>query len=128
MFLFGLVTYSLTDPWFTGVALSTAQDVLCIDGDGAVRIPRCSTDTCGHRTRRCLMLAQTQIAEALMHMGSFATIAKCSIFLSSFFGLAYGVIARTCSGLKNFKHVLINNAVHDSVGGQPTGQAEKAKP
>ena len=24
-------------------------------------------------------------------------------------------------GLKNFKHMLINNAVHDSVGGQPTG-------
>eukprot|EP00435_Cladocopium_sp_Y103_P070082 s627_g34.t1 len=57
-----------------GVALSTAHDVLCIDGDGA----------------------------ALMHMGSFATIAKCR--------------------LKNFKHVLINNAVHDSVGGQPTGR------
>lgn len=38
---------------------------------------------------------------ALMHMGAFATA-----------GL---------SGLKNFKHILINNAVHDSVGGQPTG-------
>eukprot|EP00439_Symbiodinium_sp_Y106_P039198 s3533_g4.t2 len=34
---------------------------------------------------------------ALMHMGCFATIGKC--------------------GLGNFKHVLINNAVHDSVGG-----------
>lgn len=40
VFLFCLVTYSFTYPWFTGVALSTAQDVLCIDGDGAVRIPR----------------------------------------------------------------------------------------
>jgi len=59
-----------------GVALSTSRDVLCIDGDGA----------------------------ALMHMGSFATIAKCR--------------------LKNFKHVLINNAVHDSVGGQPTGSVQ----
>jgi phosphonopyruvate decarboxylase len=38
---------------------------------------------------------------ALMHMGAFATVGH--------------------SGLKNFKHILINNAVHDSVGGQPTG-------
>eukprot|EP00913_Durusdinium_trenchii_P030143 g28244.t1 len=56
-----------------GVALSRSQDVLCIDGDGA----------------------------ALMHMGSFATIAKCR--------------------LKNFKHVLINNAVHDSALRARTG-------
>ncbi|CAE7775787.1 bcpC [Symbiodinium pilosum] len=57
-----------------GVALAQPQqEVLCIDGDGA----------------------------ALMHMGCFATIGRCS--------------------LSNFKHVLINNAVHDSVGGQPTG-------
>jgi len=40
---------------------------------------------------------------ALMHMGAFATTGQC--------------------GLTNFKHVLINNAVHDSVGGQPTGAA-----
>uniref|UniRef100_A0A7S4WGN5 Phosphonopyruvate decarboxylase n=1 Tax=Alexandrium monilatum TaxID=311494 RepID=A0A7S4WGN5_9DINO len=40
---------------------------------------------------------------ALMHMGALATIGKC--------------------GLRNFKHILINNAVHDSVGGQPTGAA-----
>jgi len=38
---------------------------------------------------------------ALMHMGALATA-----------GLAEAT---------NFKHVLINNAVHDSVGGQPTG-------
>jgi len=38
---------------------------------------------------------------AVMHMGAFVTAGQ--------------------SGLKNFKHVLINNAVHDSVGGQPTG-------
>lgn len=38
---------------------------------------------------------------ALMHLGSLATVGKC--------------------GLSNFKHILINNAVHDSVGGQPTG-------
>jgi len=38
---------------------------------------------------------------ALMHMGSFATIGT--------------------MGSKNFKHILINNAIHDSVGGQPTG-------
>lgn len=38
---------------------------------------------------------------ALMHMGALATVGK--------------------SGLKNYKHILINNAVHDSVGGQPTG-------
>lgn len=38
---------------------------------------------------------------ALMHMGSMATVGKCD--------------------LPNFKHILINNAVHDSVGGQPTG-------
>lgn len=37
---------------------------------------------------------------ALMHMGAFAIVGQ--------------------SGLKNFKHILINNAVHDSVGGQPT--------
>jgi phosphonopyruvate decarboxylase len=41
---------------------------------------------------------------ALMHMGSFATVGKC--------------------GLPNFYHILVNNAIHDSVGGQPTG-AEK---
>jgi phosphonopyruvate decarboxylase len=38
---------------------------------------------------------------AIMHLGGFATA-----------GL---------SGMKNFKHILINNAIHDSVGGQPTG-------
>jgi phosphonopyruvate decarboxylase len=38
---------------------------------------------------------------AMMHMGSFATVGT--------------------SGTKNFKHILINNAIHDSVGGQPTG-------
>ncbi len=36
----------------------------------------------------------------LMHMGSLATIGS--------------------SGVKNFKHILINNGAHDSVGGQPT--------
>jgi phosphonopyruvate decarboxylase len=41
---------------------------------------------------------------ALMHMGAFATVGA--------------------MGSKNFKHILINNAIHDSVGGQPTG-AEK---
>merc|ERR1712050_573566 len=40
----------------------------------------------------------------LMHMGALATA-----------GL---------SGLRNFKHIVINNAVHDSVGGQPTGANE----
>jgi phosphonopyruvate decarboxylase len=40
---------------------------------------------------------------ALMHMGAFASVGKMAP--------------------KNFKHVLINNAVHDSVGGQPTGAA-----
>jgi len=38
---------------------------------------------------------------AIMHMGSLVTLGK--------------------AGLTNLKHVLINNAVHDSVGGQPTG-------
>mmetsp|Transcript_48009 Transcript_48009/g.104504 ORF Transcript_48009/g.104504 Transcript_48009/m.104504 type:complete len:435 (+) Transcript_48009:41-1345(+) len=38
---------------------------------------------------------------ALMHMGALATAGK--------------------SGLRNFKHILINNGMHDSVGGQPTG-------
>lgn len=38
---------------------------------------------------------------AIMHMGSMVSLGT--------------------SGLKNLKHVLINNAVHDSVGGQPTG-------
>merc|ERR1719158_1633527 len=37
---------------------------------------------------------------ALMHMGALVTAGQ--------------------SGLRNFKHILINNAVHDSVGGQPT--------
>eukprot|EP00483_Globobulimina_turgida_P008357 UN08374 len=36
----------------------------------------------------------------LMHMGSMSTIGN--------------------SGLKNYKHILINNACHDSVGVQPT--------
>lgn len=36
----------------------------------------------------------------LMHMGTLATVGN--------------------SGCKNFKHVLINNGAHDSVGGQPT--------
>lgn len=38
---------------------------------------------------------------AIMHMGSFATVGKV--------------------GCKNFKHILINNGAHDSVGGQSTG-------
>merc|ERR1712188_174533 len=38
-----------------------------------------------------------------MHMGAFASVGK--------------------AGLSNFKHILINNAIHDSVGGQPTGAA-----
>lgn len=38
---------------------------------------------------------------AIMHMGAFATAGK--------------------HRLLNFKHILINNAIHDSVGGQPTG-------
>ena len=37
---------------------------------------------------------------ALMHLGSLAIIA--------------------CSNAKNFKHIIINNGAHDSVGGQPT--------
>merc|ERR1712050_643829 len=37
---------------------------------------------------------------ALMHMGAMATIGNC--------------------GNRNFKHILINNGVHDSVGGQLT--------
>ena len=37
----------------------------------------------------------------IMHMGSLVTIGR--------------------SNLKNFKHVVLNNGVHDSVGGQPTG-------
>jgi len=41
---------------------------------------------------------------AIMHMGSLVTGGK--------------------ARLANFKHVLINNAVHDSVGGQPTGAAD----
>jgi len=41
---------------------------------------------------------------ALMHMGAFATVGQ--------------------SGLRNFKHILINNAIHDSVGGQPTGASK----
>jgi phosphonopyruvate decarboxylase len=36
-----------------------------------------------------------------MHMGGLATIGR--------------------RGLKNFKHLLINNGAHESVGGQPTG-------
>lgn len=38
---------------------------------------------------------------AIMHMGSLVTLGQAE--------------------LHNLKHVLINNAVHDSVGGQPTG-------
>jgi phosphonopyruvate decarboxylase len=38
---------------------------------------------------------------AIMHLGAFATAGK--------------------SENANFKHVLVNNAIHDSVGGQPTG-------
>lgn len=38
---------------------------------------------------------------AIMHMGAFVTSGK--------------------TNLSNFKHILVNNAVHDSVGGQPTG-------
>eukprot|EP00929_Paragymnodinium_shiwhaense_P009017 TRINITY_DN113023_c0_g1_i1.p1 TRINITY_DN113023_c0_g1~~TRINITY_DN113023_c0_g1_i1.p1 ORF type:complete len:464 (-),score=112.92 TRINITY_DN113023_c0_g1_i1:341-1732(-) len=38
---------------------------------------------------------------AIMHMGSFSAGARC--------------------GGANYKHILINNAQHDSVGGQPTG-------
>ena len=38
---------------------------------------------------------------AMMHMGGMVTVGA--------------------SGAKNFKHVLVNNGMHDSVGGQPTG-------
>jgi len=38
---------------------------------------------------------------AIMHMGTFATVGKMAC--------------------KNFKHILINNGAHDSVGGQSTG-------
>lgn len=56
-----------------GIALSKLnQQVICIDGDGAI----------------------------LMHMGSLATIAS--------------------HRLTNFKHILLNNGVHESVGGQET--------
>lgn len=41
---------------------------------------------------------------AIMHMGSFVT--------------------NGTSGAKNLKHVLINNGIHDSVGGQPTGAGD----
>ena len=44
--------------------------------------------------------------------------------MASVFNLAFP--AKCYRELKNFKHVLINNAVHDSVGGQPTG-ANSAK-
>jgi phosphonopyruvate decarboxylase len=40
---------------------------------------------------------------AIMHMGAFVTAGQ--------------------SGAKNFKHILINNGMHDSVGGQLTGAA-----
>lgn len=43
---------------------------------------------------------------AIMHMGAFATA---------------GTLGT--KHLPNFKHILINNAVHDSVGGQPSGAA-----
>eukprot|EP00413_Alexandrium_margalefii_P034266 CAMPEP_0204579980 /NCGR_PEP_ID=MMETSP0661-20131031/43807_1 /ASSEMBLY_ACC=CAM_ASM_000606 /TAXON_ID=109239 /ORGANISM="Alexandrium margalefi, Strain AMGDE01CS-322" /LENGTH=143 /DNA_ID=CAMNT_0051589039 /DNA_START=40 /DNA_END=471 /DNA_ORIENTATION=- len=53
--------------------------------------------------RRRQVLCVDGDGAVLMHMGALATVGRC--------------------GLRNFKHVLINNAVHDSVGGQPTGAA-----
>lgn len=78
---------------------SHAQDFLTVGSMG-----HCSSIAMG------IAIAKAQTGEqvlcidgdgaALMHMGAFATAGQ--------------------SGLKNFKHVLVNNAVHDSVGGQPT--------
>eukprot|EP00456_Euglypha_rotunda_P057794 TRINITY_DN4789_c0_g1_i5.p1 TRINITY_DN4789_c0_g1~~TRINITY_DN4789_c0_g1_i5.p1 ORF type:complete len:253 (-),score=51.56 TRINITY_DN4789_c0_g1_i5:29-787(-) len=42
----------------------------------------------------------------LMHMGSLATVGQ--------------------TALKNYKHLLINNGCHESVGGQPTGEIGRA--
>jgi len=65
----------------------------------------------GHCSSICLGVALSQPQKrvicidgdgaALMHMGAFATMGK--------------------AGLPHLKHVLINNGVHDSVGGQPSG-------
>jgi len=77
---------------------SHAQDFLTVGSMG-----HCSSIAVGVALadRKRSVLCVDGDGAALMHLGSMATVGKC--------------------GLPNFKHILINNAVHDSVGGQPTG-------
>merc|ERR1711865_69757 len=79
---------------------SHAQDFLTVGSMG-----HCSSIALGialsSKDKGQQVLAIDGDGAALMHMGAFATAGQ--------------------SGLKNFKHILVNNAIHDSVGGQPTG-------
>ena len=74
-----------------------ARDFLVVGGMGhasqiALGIAQCSSP------RRVVCLDGD--GAALMHLGSLAIIG--------------------CSGLGNFRHIVLNNSAHDSVGGQPT--------
>jgi len=82
---------------------SHAQDFLTVGSMG-----HCSSIALGIAASKVELDQQVLCIDgdgaALMHMGAFVTAGQ--------------------SGLRNFKHILINNATHDSVGGQPTkGQA-----
>jgi len=83
-----------------GLGQSHAQDFLTVGSMG-----HCSSIALGIAVSKAKEGQQVLCVDgdgaALMHMGAMVTAGQ--------------------SGLKNFKHVLINNAVHDSVGGQPTG-------
>jgi len=78
---------------------SHAQDFLTVGSMG-----HCSSIALGIALSRAKLGQQVLCIDgdgaALMHMGAFVTAGQ--------------------SGLKNFKHILVNNAIHDSVGGQPT--------
>mmetsp|Transcript_44007 Transcript_44007/g.113775 ORF Transcript_44007/g.113775 Transcript_44007/m.113775 type:complete len:463 (+) Transcript_44007:77-1465(+) len=77
---------------------SHAQDFLTVGSMG-----HCSSIALGialSRPNRQVLCVDGDGA-AIMHMGAFVTAGK--------------------TKLTNFKHILVNNAVHDSVGGQPTG-------
>jgi phosphonopyruvate decarboxylase len=73
------------------------RDFLCVGGMGHASLIALGMATAGHdRSIYCL----DGDGALIMHMGALATIGE--------------------AAPRNYKHVVLNNAAHDSVGGQPT--------
>jgi len=79
---------------------SHAHDFLTVGSMGHCSSIAVGIATAKHKAGQQVLCVDGDGA-AMMHMGAFVTAGQ--------------------SGLTNFKHILINNALHDSVGGQPTG-------